>query len=112
MKITRLRRVQVIKLILGFVALIVFAVAGFTFSNSQKLKEQQSVQAQQEVLNHTQTLNEIDLAVKQLKMNNQVNHDTTIKYLQCIVQGLINSTPQTAQASFNACLTVSGIQTQ
>lgn len=102
-------KANAIKVLIILSAVAMFAGAVIIYAGSQRVAHQQAIAAQQQVLNHTQTLNQINNIVTQLEKNNQVNHDTTIKYLQCIVQGLITSTPQTAQGSFNACLAVSGI---
>lgn len=99
----RFNRIGGLKILLVIVAIVLFSFATFTLIQQQR-------QSQLAVAGHTQVLNQINNVVTELEKNNQTNHDTTIKYLQCIVEGLINSTPQTAQASFNACLAVSGIQ--
>lgn len=104
------RHVVLLRAGVPLLAAAIFIFAFITFLNSQNQKQQASQSAQQAVANHTQTLEQLSNAVNTLKANNQVNHDTTIKYLQCIVQGLLTSTPQTAQATFSACLAVSGVK--
>lgn len=106
----KLHSIQTTKLTMVLVAGILFVLAASAYATNQRLKEQQALTAQRQVANHTQTLNEIEGVVTQIEKNNQVNHDTTIKYLECVVQGLLNSTPTTAQSKFNACLAVSGVQ--
>lgn len=99
----RINRLETTKILLLGIAAILSIFAIFTLSQQQR-------QSQKQVAAHTQTLNEIKNVVTQLEQNNQENHDTTIKYLECIVQGLITSSPQTAESSFQACLAVSGLQ--
>lgn len=95
--------VEFTKALMLILTILMFMFIAYTLINQER-------QSNAEVAGHTQTLNEINNVVKKLEQNNQVNHDTTIKYLQCIVEGLITSTPNTAQASFNSCLVVSGVQ--
>jgi hypothetical protein len=101
-----------LSLFAGAFIIALFALSGWL--NSNHLKTEQAAASQRAVAAHTQTLNEIKNIVTQLEKNNQTNHDTTIAYLECIVQGLISSTPGSqanAQTTFNACIAVSGLQT-
>lgn len=99
----RLRRVEATKVLLLIAALILFTLSALTFIR-------QSHQSERSVQSHTQTLNEIDSAVKQLKMNNQVNHNTTILYVKCLGQLIVISEKRpVVQADLDACLPVSGI---
>lgn len=110
---TKGHRQALVKFLLIGIAVIVAVLAVTSFLNSNHIKAVQSRQAQAAVAAHTQTLNEIKNIVSQLEQNNQTNHDTTIAYLECIVQGLINTTPASstnAQTTFNSCIAVSGIQ--
>lgn len=106
----RTHKTAAMKISLVVICAVALLLASFIFANSQRLKAQQQQSSQEAVANHTQTLNEIKSVVTQLEQNNQINHDTTIKYLQCIVEGLITSTPEDAQATFDSCIAVSGIQ--
>lgn len=106
-----INKAQVTKLLLLVVALALFVGAAITFANSQNVKAQQARQAQQSVANHTQTLNQIADAVAQLKQNNQINHDTTIKYINCVLVGISSaSSKDQILAVYQACLAGSGIQ--
>lgn len=98
----KLHQLEATKGLLLLIAIVLFVLAALTFS-------QQNRQSERAVASHTQTLNEINSAVQQLEKNNQTNHDTTIAYLKCIVEGLVSSTPADVQPTLNACLTVSGV---
>lgn len=92
--------------------LLFFLLAGLSYANSQKVKQAQASQAQRAVNNHTETLNDIDNAVLQLKQDNQTRHDTTIRYIQCLGKLVIVSQYRTVtQADMDACLSVSGLST-
>lgn len=90
---------KIFKIVMIIVAISLVVIAGAIYANSQRIAHD----------DQTQTLNEINRAVDQLEKNNQVNHDTTIAYLKCIVQGLISSTPSSVQPVLNSCLAVSGV---
>ena len=99
--------------ILSFVAIVVFLFALSAFNTSQRIKEQQAAQSQSAVANHTQTLNEIENAVEQLKASNQADHTQTIKYINCVLVGVTGITPGTESQSqalsvYQTCLTENG----
>jgi hypothetical protein len=101
-----------LKLSLICIAIVVTFLALSSFLNSNHIKQVQQEQSQKQVAAHTQTLNEIKGIVTQLEQNNQTNHDTTIAYLECIVQGLTTATPANSQSTLNACIAVSGLPTK
>lgn len=88
--------------ILSFVAVVVFLFALSSFNTSERLKAQQAAQAQSAVTNHTQTLNEIQNAVTQLKASNQADHTVTIKYINCVLVGITQANPPNNQAAILA----------
>ena len=101
------------KIILVVVAIIIFLFAGEAYDTSQRLKEQQALQSQASVANHTQTLNEIENAVEQLKASNQADHTQTIKYINCVLVGITGITPgadsqSQALSVYQTCLTENG----
>lgn len=112
------RQIPVHKISLTKVLLVVAAGALFfaatqTIIATQETKARQSHQAQQAVFNHTETLNDIDRAVTELKMNNQTNHDTTIRYLQCLSNLVLEDSQGIVitQVDLNNCTSVSGLLT-
>lgn len=94
--------------ILPMLAMVLFLGAFITFINSNKTAHQEAVNSQRAVSNHTQTLNQINNVVQQIESNNQTNHDTTIRYLQCVID-LLLTTPQPTKAQANACLSGAGL---
>lgn len=76
------------KITLVFIALAVFLLAISQYSTAQHLKSQQTLQAQKSVAAHTQTLDEIQQAVIELKASNAADHTATIKYINCVLVGL------------------------
>lgn len=100
---------HVLKIVAIVIALILFIGAALIFTNSQNVKEEQAKQSQEQVANHTQTLQQIQDIVTQIKQNNQQNHDTTIKYIQCVVQSFFGTTPSEVQADFNSCVSEAGL---
>lgn len=71
-------RIDFAKVMMIALALIAFIFAGYVVHNNQVFKAKQTKEAQQSVLNHTQTLNEIDSVVTQIK-NNQFNNSTALE---------------------------------
>lgn len=107
--VSKISKVQGVKILMVVLSIGILTFAGVTYTTNQRIAHKQAVASEQAVANHTQTLNEINNAVIQLEKNNQVNHDTTIAYLKCIVQGLVSATPSNVQPVLNACLVVSGV---
>lgn len=94
---------KIAKLITPVITALVFLTAILVFINSQH-------RSQAEVQNHTQTLQQISQAVNQIKANNQINHDTTIKYIQCVLDTSIAAQQQPiTKDTFNTCLKNSGV---
>lgn len=99
------------KLFLVIIAIVIFAFAGFSFANSQKVKDSQAKQSEQAVANHTQTLNEIQTAVTQLKNSNAADHAQTVKYINCVLVGVTTTVSQTqALTVYQECLAASGAE--
>lgn len=99
--------------ILPLTATLLFVGAAIIFINSQKVASQQAKTSQQAVANHTQTLQSIENVVSQIKGNNQTNHDTTIKYVSCGFNLLIeqNNGAHITPNDLNACLAGAGLAT-
>jgi Tfp pilus assembly protein PilV len=76
------------KVVLILVAIAVFLLAVSQFSTAQHLKTEQSIQSQKALAAHTQTLDEIQSAVTQLKASNAADHTVTIKYINCVLVGI------------------------
>lgn len=111
LKQIRGHKIDFAKSLMIVLALGAFIFAGIIYANSQATKARQTKQAQQSVANHTETLDEIASAVTQLKQNNQINHDTTIRYLQCLAN-LVEMASQgqvITQVNLDDCTSVSGL---
>lgn len=99
--------------ILTLIAIVVFLFAASAYSTSQDFKAQQALQSQNSVAAHTQTLQEIQNAVTQLKNNNAADHTQTIKYINCVLVGVtgisssVNSQSQ-ALTVYQTCLAENG----
>lgn len=101
---------QIFKLSAIVVAVGLFIVAGISLINSQNFKAQQARNSQSAVAAHTQTLNEIDSAITQLKNSNAADHAQTVKYINCVLVGITNSPSQSqALAVYQECLASSGV---
>lgn len=98
------------KIILSLVAIVVFLFAISAYNTSQDFKAQQALQSQKSVAAHTQTLNEIQSAVTQLKASNEADHTTTIKYINCVLVGLTEAGQSgNALSVYQTCLANSQI---
>lgn len=98
------------KILAVAVAVVLLVWAGFIWTNSQRVAHQQTVAAQDSITNHTQTLNEIEKAVNELKANNAADHQQTVEYINCVLVGVTNSTSQNqALAVYQTCLATEGI---
>lgn len=101
MRITQ-HKANYLKAFFILVALVLLIGAGFIYSNSQRHQAQA-------VANHTETLNEIQKAVTELKASNQADHAQTVKYINCVLVGITNSASQSqALAVYQNCLSLSG----
>jgi sensor histidine kinase regulating citrate/malate metabolism len=95
-------------LVIGAVILVVFA-ANY-YASTQKIKSQQAIEAQRTVINHTQTLSEIQKAVAELKTDDQADHAQTVTYINCVLVGITNSpTPAQADLVYKECLSAAGV---
>lgn len=103
------RHAGIIRIGVPLLAVAIFIFAFVTFVNSQNQKQEASKQAQQAILDHTETLDQLKDAVNTLKANNQVNHDTTIKYIQCVIESFGAGTQTQIEQAFNACTLISGV---
>lgn len=86
-----------VKIILVLIAIIAVLASLQSYGNSSRVRETQAKQSQAAIANHTQTLDEIQQAVTELKASNAADHTATIKYINCVLVGL-----STAGASGNA----------
>lgn len=101
---------QIFKIAAVLVAVGLFVVAGFSLVNSQNFKVQETRNSQSAVAAHTQTLNEIDNAITQLKNSNAADHAQTVKYINCVLVGITGSSTQAeALAVYQECLASSGV---
>lgn len=98
------------KIILTIIAIIIFLFTGSAYVTSQHIQDQNAANSQKSVANHTETLAEIKNAVNELKANNAVDHQTTIKYINCVLVGITEAPSQTqALAVYQTCLANSQI---
>lgn len=104
-------KIEFLRIITPILTALLVGAAFLVFVNSQRVAHAAAVRSQQAVAAHTETLNQINNVVTQLKKNNQVNHDTTITYIQCNVNLFVKVSEGTpvSQADFNACIANSGI---
>lgn len=104
-------KLDALRIITPILTALLVGAAFLVFVNSQRVAHTASVRSQQAVAAHTETLQEIQSAVNQLKANNKNAHDSTITYIQCVVTALTEpgQTSASANLAFKACLSDSGI---
>lgn len=105
----RIHKLGFTKILLSVIAIVFVILGVYVFTNSQTANSQRARQSQQAVANHTETLNEIQQAVIQLKNSNAADHAQTVKYINCVLVGVTDSTSQSqALAVYQQCLVASG----
>lgn len=95
-----------------FVAVLLVAPTIYVVNQNTYEKNQNRARAAR-AASQKKSLVALTNAVTELEHNNQVNHDTTIKYLNCVLVGVTTSSvasPNQALAIYQSCLSVSGVK--